>query len=77
MLCPHITQSAFAPAFFMAPSTPKFKWGVPVNIPMAPSGDGELPPWTDLKFNPLGIYNLHCHIGALAGECGAFTRYQH
>jgi hypothetical protein len=77
MLCPHIVQSAFAPAFFMAPSTAKFKWGIPVNIPMPPSGDGELPPWTDLKFNPLGIYNLRRRIGALAGEPGVFTRYQH
>jgi hypothetical protein len=61
----------------MTSHTSKFKWGAPINIPMPPSGDGELPPWTDLKFNPLGIYNLRRRIGVLAREPGVFTRYQH
>jgi hypothetical protein len=39
-------------------------------------GDSDLPLWANLKFNPLGIYNLHHHIGALASEHGVFTRYQ-
>ena len=58
----------------MAPSL--FNWGAPVDITMPPSGDGAVPPWTDLKFNPLGLYNLRRHIGILAGEPGIFTRYQ-
>ena len=61
----------------MISNTSKFKWGGPINIPMSPSSDGELPPWTNLKFNLLGIYNLHHHIGVLAQEPGVFTRYQH
>ena len=36
----------------------------------------DLPPWSKLKFNPLGIYNLQHHIGVLAGEHGIFNRYQ-
>jgi hypothetical protein len=60
----------------MASKSSKFKWGIAVNIPVPPFGDGGLPQWADLKFNPLGIYNLHCRIGALAGEPGVFTRYQ-
>jgi hypothetical protein len=55
----------------------KFKWGVPVTIPIPPFGDGEVPSWSDLKFNPLGIYNIRRRIGALANEPGIFTRYQH
>ncbi|KAF8230973.1 hypothetical protein L208DRAFT_1378310 [Tricholoma matsutake] len=51
----------------MASKTSKFKWGVPVSIPVPPYGDGDIPPWSDLKFNPLGIYNLCHHIGVLAG----------
>ena len=58
----------------MAPSL--FNWGTPGDITMPPSRDGTVPPWTDLKFNPLGLYNLHHHIGILAGEPGIFTRYQ-
>ena len=58
----------------MAPSL--FNWGAPVDITMPPSGDGTVPPWTDLTFNPLGLYNLCRRIGILAGEPGIFTRYQ-
>lgn len=42
-----------------------------------PGGDGAIPPWSELKFNPLGIYNLRRRIGLLSCEPGIFTHYQH
>jgi hypothetical protein len=48
-----------------------------VSISVPPFRDGDVLAWTDLKFNPLGIYNLHCQLGVLAKEPGIFTRYQH
>ena len=64
--------------FVMAPTnSKKFNWGIPVSIPVPPFGNGDVPAWTDLKFNPLGIYNLCRRLGVLAKEPGVFTQYQH
>jgi hypothetical protein len=32
--------------------------------------------WSDLKFNPLGLYSLRQRIGMLSDQRGIFTRYQ-
>jgi hypothetical protein len=61
----------------MASKASKANWGAPVSIPVPPYGDGDIPPWSDLKFNPLGIYNLRRRIGVLASERGIFNMYQH
>ena len=73
-------QRRLPQAFFMSSKiskSTKFKWGVPVTIPIPPFGDGEVPSRSDLKFNPLGIYNIRHRIGVLANEPGIFTHYQH
>lgn len=71
-------NSPSANVFFMASTltSKKFNWGASVDISMPALGNSEVPPWSDLKFNPLGICNLHHHIGVLAKEHGIFTRYQ-
>jgi len=33
-------------------------------------------PWTELKFNPLGLYSLRQCLGMLSEQRGIFTRYQ-
>ena len=71
----HLLQAFFMSSKISKPT--KFKWGVPVTIPIPPFGDGGVPSWSDLKFNPFGIYNIRCHIGALANEPGIFTHYKH
>src|ERR1700678_1039496 len=32
--------------------------------------------WSDLKFNPLGLYSLRQRLGLLSDQRGIFTRYQ-
>ena len=42
-----------------------------------PVGYGGQPlPWTELKFNPLGLYSLRQRLGMLSDECGIFAKYQ-
>jgi hypothetical protein len=51
-------------------------WGTHVDISMPPGGNGGVPNWAELKFNPLGLYNLRCRLGALSREPGMFMRYK-
>jgi hypothetical protein len=51
-------------------------WGVPVNIPEPPGVGVQLLPWQELKFNPVGLFNLRRHLGALPCKPGVFTTYQ-
>lgn len=52
-------------------------WSTPVDIKAPPGGDSPtVPDWADLKFNPLGIYNLRRRLGALPKEPGIFMRYK-
>lgn len=51
-------------------------WGTPIDISIPPGGDGNVPDWSDLKFNPLGLYNLRRRLGALHREPGVFMRYK-
>jgi hypothetical protein len=37
---------------------------------------GQALPWSDLKFNLLGLYSLRQRLGMLSGQHGIFTRYQ-
>jgi len=46
------------------------------DIPCPPGGEGPLPSWADLKFNPLGLYNLRRRLGVLADEPGVFSQYK-
>jgi hypothetical protein len=42
-----------------------------------PVGYGGQPlAWSDLKFNPVGLYSLRQHLGMLSDQRGIFTRYQ-
>lgn len=72
-ILPFVTSSS-------SPSQPtthmSFDWGTNVHIPCPPGGDGPIPQWGDLKFNPLGIYNLCRRLGALSLEPGVFTHFQ-
>ena len=52
-------------------------WGFAANIPVPPGGATQIiPEWIDLKFNPLGLFNLRRRLGALGDQPGIFTRYQ-
>ncbi|KAF8874790.1 hypothetical protein BD779DRAFT_1678569 [Infundibulicybe gibba] len=51
-------------------------WETDINISAPPGGDGPLPSWDQLKFNPLGIYNLRRRLGAFPTEPGIFTAYK-
>jgi hypothetical protein len=51
-------------------------WGIPNDIPVPPGGDGAVPPWPELKFSPLGVYNLRRRIGVFPEEPGIFMRYR-
>lgn len=53
-------------------------WGTPVDIPVPLGGESNvLPRWSELKFNPLGLFNLRRHLGAFPAEQGIFMRYKH
>ena len=54
----------------------EFSWGIPVDIPCPPGGEGPLPSWSELKFNPLGLYNLRRRLGALWKEPGIFMQHK-
>lgn len=42
-----------------------------------PVGYGRQPlPWSDLRFNPVGLYSLRQHLGMLSDQHGISTRYQ-
>jgi hypothetical protein len=44
--------------------------------PVASGHSGQPLAWSDLKFNPLGLYSLRQRIGMLCDQRGIFTRYQ-
>jgi hypothetical protein len=46
------------------------------DIPCPPGGEGPLLLWADLKFNPLGLYNLRRRLGVLTKEPGIFLQYK-
>ena len=48
------------------------RWGIPVNIPKPPCVGSNIVPWQELKFNPLGLFNLCHHFGALPNYQGCF-----
>jgi hypothetical protein len=37
---------------------------------------GPPPAWSQLKFNPVGLYSLRCHLGLIPQEPGIFQHYQ-
>ena len=43
-------------------------------LPSLPTTDP--PPWQDLKFNPLGLYNLHRRMGILNHQQAVFTQFK-
>ena|ERR1700733_4741501 len=51
-----------------------FKSSVHLNHPLGV--EGPLPAWSELKFNPIGIYYLRRHLGFLPQEPGIFKRHQ-
>jgi hypothetical protein len=53
-----------------------FSWGIPVDLPCPPGGEGPVPDWSKLKFNPLGLYNLRRRLGTLCKEPGIFSQYK-
>jgi hypothetical protein len=46
------------------------------DIPAPPGATRPIPEWTDLKFNPLGLFNLRRRLGMLTDQPGIFTQYQ-
>ncbi|KAJ7603380.1 hypothetical protein DFH06DRAFT_1350240 [Mycena polygramma] len=55
--------------------TPGIQIDPPLNSQGKPPGSALLE-WTDLKFNPLGLYDLRRHLGVLPTEPGIFTAFQ-
>ncbi|KAJ6617482.1 hypothetical protein B0H10DRAFT_1948210 [Mycena sp. CBHHK59/15] len=59
-----------------------WNWGLPgIHVPHPPTDNSHdlsalPPPYEDLKFNPLGLYNLRRRLGVLASEPGIFNTYQ-
>jgi hypothetical protein len=52
-------------------------WGFATDIPTPPGGASQtIPAWNDLKFNPLGLYNLRRRLGALSDQPGVFARHR-
>jgi hypothetical protein len=53
-------------------------WRTTVDISTPPGGATDtVPSWSDLKFNPLGLYNLRRRLGAVPDQPGAFMRHKH
>lgn len=59
----------------MTAETP-FRWPIPVSIPAPPGGNGNIIPWSELKFNPLGLYHLRRWQGVFPAESGFFVANQ-
>jgi len=59
----------------MTAETP-FCWPIPVNILVPPGGNGKIIPWSELKFNPLGLYHLRRWQGVFPNERGFFAANQ-
>jgi hypothetical protein len=51
-------------------------WHVPIDIPIPPNSNGAVPSWSELQFNPLGVYNLRRRLGALPQEPGIFMHHK-
>jgi hypothetical protein len=51
-----------------------FKSSVHLNHPTGV--EGPPPAWSELKFNPVGLYSLHRRLGLLPQEPGIFQCYQ-
>ena len=51
-------------------------WGTQVDFGAPPGATDEVTAWKDLKFNPVGIFDLRRRLGVLKDEQGVFTRYQ-
>ena len=49
---------------------------MPVTIHTPPGGNGEIIPWSELKFNPLGLYHLRRWQGVFPQERGFFVSNQ-
>ena len=60
----------------MKSDKPPFSWPIPVNIPVPPGGNEKLIPWSQLKFNPLGLYHLRRWQGVFPTERGFFIANQ-
>ncbi|KAJ7233792.1 hypothetical protein C8J57DRAFT_1249687 [Mycena rebaudengoi] len=63
-------------------STYQWDWGLPgISIPPPPgpehSAPTSLPPsWEDLKFNPIGLYNLRRRLGVFPNQPGVYTTHK-
>jgi hypothetical protein len=61
---------------FLFTSTMPFDKSFYPSIHTAPSAGGPLLPWSELKFNPVGLCNLRNRLGLFPKEPGIFTRNQ-
>jgi hypothetical protein len=52
-------------------------WGIHVDIQAPPGATDEVTAWQDLKFNPLGLYDLRRRLGVLRDQRGTFVQHQH
>ncbi|KAJ6476563.1 hypothetical protein DFH09DRAFT_1342444 [Mycena vulgaris] len=74
---------SFSSLSLMATTSKSWNWGLPgiqiAEPPIARSADlTTVPPaYEDLKFNPLGLYNLRRRLGVLVSEPGIFNHFQH
>ena len=72
----HGSSSCLSSSFLLFTLMSWSGWGTHVDIAVPPGGNGGLPEWSELKFNPLGLYNLRRRLGALKREAGVFMRYK-
>jgi hypothetical protein len=78
----NVKRGAFLVLSLMSLPSHLWNWGIPgIRYPPPPVAQGgspsdNPPPFSDLKFNPLGLYHLRHRLGMLVNEPGAFTEFQ-
>ena len=50
-----------------------WNWGIPISILKPPGASPQPQAWNKLKFNPIGLFDLHHHIGVFASEPGVYN----
>ncbi|KAJ3491484.1 hypothetical protein NLJ89_g11333 [Agrocybe chaxingu] len=60
----------------MCTANPPFSWGTSVNVPVPPGAQDTITQRPSLCFNPVGLYDLRRHLGALPQTPGIYNLYK-
>ena len=50
-----------------------WNWGIPTGILKPPGASPQPQAWNELKFSPIGLFDLRRHIGVFASEPGVYN----